>query len=135
MDNRGFFLVVMGFDFSIQTLPLSICTETGKPFIYRFLNGDCKKIYIEEFVVPEEHRRFTFLCGRVYHIYTRDVSSEDSYSCGIQELLNVFPSWDDVKDETLVVSWGLTEEEHNGFYAALTWFAEESDVFIARWSY
>lgn len=125
----------MGFDFSIQTMPLAICTETGKPFIFQCSNEECKKRYIEEFVVPEEHRRFAFLCGRLYHLYTREVSSEDSYSCSIQELLDFFPNWEDLKDENLVETWGWTEEDHNAFQSALTWFAQEGDIFIARWSY
>lgn len=135
IDKLGEHFFTMGFDFSIQTVPLAICTESGKPFVFHCEKGNFVKRYIEEFVVPEEHRRFAFVCGRIYHLYTREVSNADSYSCSIQELLDVFPSWEDLKDEGLVVSWGWTEEDHYAFYRALLWFHAQKDIYVARWSY
>ncbi len=125
----------MGFDFSIQVRVLTVCQETGKAFVFQTTkDGFCKR-YIQDVIVPEEHRPYTFLCGRLYHLYTREVSNADSHSCDIKELLDVFPSWEDLEDENLVIEWKWTQEDHNAFRAALDWFSQQKDVFYARWSY
>ena len=126
----------MGFDFYIK-LRLSLCETTGKPCFYEYIDGTFKINYdIGSITVPEEYRRFLTMRGHHMRLYTEDVNiSQDYYDADISELLEVFPSWDEVEESTLVKRYDWTKQDHDAFYAALEWFNKQSYTFYASWSY
>lgn len=126
----------MGFDFVIQ-LCFSLCSKTGKPFIYKLdtLEKDYK---LPEIVIPEEYRRFLQMRGHFLHIYTDELNEDDMFSTDIQDLLEYFPSWKEITEnpeysEDLDDYW--TEKDHDEFRVALEWFADQPYHFRASWSY
>ena len=122
----------MGFDFFIEGR-FGICRDTGKPFYY---NKDLTKNYdLSTISVPQEYRRFMYLRGHLYYYYTQDVVDNDSYYADVSELLEVFPSWEDItsKDDPEEYDW--TETDHNTFKEAVEWLAKQNQPYYATWSY
>lgn len=123
----------MGFDFLIQ-LVLHICPETGKPFVYSGLKRDFS---IPELNIPKEHRRFIQQRGSIFHAYTYTFNEENIYTVDIYRLLEEFPEWTTVKESAWYGGWedDWTEEDHNDFKEALTWFKQQPFSYQASWSY
>lgn len=125
----------MGFDFSIQLI-LKICSKTGQPFFY---SNKFEKIYeLPKLEVPEEFRPFVQDRGRLYHVYTDDFNIDNKLEASPEELLDVFPDWEDVKGSDYYEGYtenDWSEKTHNLFREALEWFAKQPYSFQASWSY
>lgn len=126
----------MGFDFYIK-LRLNLCEQTGKPCYHEYKDGKYITHYdINSITVPEQYRRFLTLCGHVFHLYVMDLENgDDHFTADISEILEVFPSWEDIESSSLSKKYELTEEDHNAFHEALKWFDEQKCGFYATWSY
>ena len=128
----------MGFDFNI-TLTLQLCPETGKPFYYTSSaeKGFYKEYTLPELNIPEAHKRFVQQRGPIFHVYTGMFSFNDIFTVDIQKLLDEFPDWEEVlsSDYYDENDDGWSEEDHNEFREALTWFNQQNVSFQASWSY
>lgn len=125
----------MGFDFYIKAR-LNICKETGKFYTWSYTApSNFQTIYDINIVVPEEHRRFVDLHGHFLHSYTISCEGDDKYEADVSELLESFPSWDDVSDSDSIKRYDWTEDDHNAFKKALEWFKSQRISFYATWSY
>ena len=128
----------MGFDLFIRC-EMMLCPETGKPFCYGTdTANNFTKIYdLSSITVPEEHRRFLQLRGSIFHAYTTALlESDDNLDMPVLEMLEKYPTWEDVKahDPDCETYW--TENDHNVFQKALEWMATDSFVqYRAHWSY
>lgn len=71
----------------------------------------------------------------MYHLYTQDVSNNDWCIADISELVEVFPSWEEIEDSGFTQEYDWTETDHNQFREALEWFANQDGIFYASWSY
>lgn len=125
----------MGFDFNIK-LRLSLCETTGKPFTWDYTEKVIAKSYdVSSITVPEEYRRFTKKRGHIFHLYTTDALSIDTCEAEISELLENFPSWEDIQGERDIDDEWWTEKDHTLFHEALVWFNKQTYSFYATWSY
>lgn len=128
----------MGFDFYIQ-LVLHMDPTSGKPFFYDTKEDGLtfRNYQLASIEIPEEHREFLQGRGSIFHAYTREFSYNDIFSVKIDELLDEFPDWDEVleSDDCDENRETWTEENHNRFKAALTWFSEQKQSFQATWCY
>ena len=122
----------MGFDFYIK-LRLSLCDKTGKPFMWDYPTMG-KNYDLSTITVPEKYRRFITMRGHIFHLYTTDVISDDACEAEISELLDDFPTWEDIQEEQYNDGW-WTEKDHNLFHEALVWFNTQPHLFYAEWSY
>lgn len=126
----------MGFDIYIK-LVLHLCRENGKPFFYdRKEDGDFFKNYeIPDLEIPKQHRRFLQERGRIFHAYTGAFEYNDLYTIDVEEFLDQFPEWEEVKDSDYYdendETW--TEEDHDQFKEALTWFSKQKLCFEVSW--
>lgn len=124
----------MGFDINIACA-LNVCRETGRPY---FTDKGGEKVFdltkIPE--VPPEYRRFIAMKGHVFYEYTRSFGCDET-TVDAALFFDRFPPWDEVDiDEDDCESAWWTSADHNKFYTAMQWFAEETTVnYIVRWSY
>lgn len=122
----------MGFDFFIE-VRFGLCRETGKPYYY---NENLTKNYdLSSMVVPEKYRRFLQMRGHLYYYYTQDVVNNETYHAYVGELLELFPSWEDITSKEDLEGYEWTETDHNDFKEALEWFTEQNQSYYASWSY
>lgn len=121
----------MGFDLVISC-SLSLCPESGKPFI-PCKNG--KKNFDLSLIpaVPPEFRRFIQLRGSVFYEYTRSFGSDETI-VDIIKFIDRFPPWDEVETE-LEEDAEWTSLDHNKFYAAMEWLADSEVNYMVSWSY
>lgn len=125
----------MGFDFTIK-VRLSLCEKTGKPFTCDYSQKILEKNYdLSTILVPETYRRFTTMRGHIFHLYTTDAISTDTSEADIAELLEYFPSWEDIQAERDNDDDWWTEKDHTLFHEALIWFNMQTYSFYATWSY
>lgn len=128
----------MGFDFFIQLI-LQVCPETGKPFYYNSSpeKGMYKEYTLPELNIPEKHRRFLQGRGSIFHVYTHTFNEENIYTVDIDRFLEVFPEWEEVIDSSWYEGWEdeWTEQDHDDFKEALTWFSKQHPNYQATWSY
>jgi len=129
----------MGFDFYIH-LCFSMCPSTGKPYVWKHTPEGVEKDYqLPTVVVPEEHRRFLQLRGRFLHIYTDEFNENDIFSADIDALLEKFPGWDFIKNDTRYSEYAencdWTEKDHYEFKAALEWCLSQPHWYMANWNY
>jgi hypothetical protein len=122
----------MGFDFFIE-LCIHLCEETGRPYVY---SSNFEKVYELPTlpVVPEVHRRFLKLRGRIFHLYTYDYNEK----ADVNSILDTFPTWEEVKESGYYEDYteaDWSEADHAAFRAALEWFAKQPFSFQASWSY
>jgi hypothetical protein len=109
------------------TCTLDICKNSGKHFYYK----GAKKIYDMPEVIPEMYRAYANLRGRIYEIYARLVTDDESTS--ITNFVDKFPDWSDIKDcNESNESW--TEEDHDKFHAALSWFSAQETCYTISWT-
>lgn len=123
----------MGYDFYIKAR-FAVCEITGQLYYYS-LNPLTRHYDLSKIVVPEQYRRFLYLRGRMYHLYTQDVSNDDWFQTEISELVETFPSWEDIEESGFAEDYDWKEEDHNQFREALEWFANQDGIFYASWSY
>ncbi len=82
--------------------------------------------------VPEEYRRFLYEKGRWFQAYMREGIWIDS----LEHVLEEFPSWEDVQEQFPVETNdknGWSENDHNLFREAVTWFSKQKQMFIVMW--
>jgi len=120
----------MGFDIYISH-SLVICKDTGRHFYYR----GSEKVYDMPPVVPEEHREFIRMRGKVFRIYTNLVTDEMSIS--VEGFVENYPEWPDIIQDSDYEDnpdfWN--EDKHNRFYTALKWFSEQNGCYMISWCY
>jgi hypothetical protein len=117
----------MGFDIYIHC-NLQICKNTGRYFYYKGF----EKIYDIPQIIPETHREFINMRGRVFRIYTSLIT--DDVNTSVEDFLDKYPSWSDIiehSDFEKNMLWD--EDKHNKFYAALTWFVEQGSCYTISW--
>ena len=119
----------MGFDMIIAC-SLSLCPESGKPFI-TCKNGQKNFDLSQIPEVPQEFRRFIQLRGSVFYEYTRSFGPDETI-VDIIKFIDRFPPWDEVELDGDEV-W--TSLDHNKFYAAVEWMADSEVNYIVSWSY
>jgi hypothetical protein len=119
----------MGFDIYIRC-SLDICKDTGRYFYYKGL----EKIYDMPKIVPEEHRGFVNMKGRIFRIYTDLVT--DDMSTSVENFIDKYPSWSDILEDSDFKKYSdfWNEDMHNRFYSALKWFSEEGSCYMISWS-
>jgi hypothetical protein len=122
----------MGFDFYIK-LRLSLCEKTGKPFMWDYPTMG-KNYDLSTIIVPEKYRGFITMRGHIFHLYTTDIGL-DACEAEISDLLDDFPSWEDIQEQQCDDDEWWTEEDHNNFHEALLWFDTQAHSFYATWSY
>jgi len=115
----------MGFDIYIHCI-VNICKNTGRHFYY----GSAQEEIVPK-PIPEEHREFVQMRGKIYRIYTQLVTDESCTS--VANFVDKFPEWSDiVVDSDFDSSW--TEGMHDRFYNALKWFSEQEICYMISWS-
>jgi hypothetical protein len=119
----------MGFHIYINCF-LGICEDTGKHFYYR----NFQKVYDMPPVVPEEHREFINMKGKVFRIYT-DLITDDT-STSVTNFIDKYPEWFDIVEDSNFESCSeyWNEEKHNRFYAALKWFSDQDISYTISWN-
>jgi len=128
----------MGFDLFLHAV-FMLCPKTGKPyyFVRNSQNYITEEYDLTAIVIPDIHRRFLKLRGGVLHAYTTRVLNDTECTDVIPAtLLDVFPSWEDVKNYDPDCESYWTEAEHNGFKRTLEWMNNESTIeYRVSWSY
>ncbi len=128
----------MGFDIVIQ-LTLTMCEETGKPY---YLSYDKEKNLLEKIYgvpdveVPEHLRKYLRGKGHFYHIYTGYFEENDSRTVPVEEFLEQYPKWEEVKKyeeyhEEIRSCWSF--EDHKNFKDLLQWCNEAGPSFEVCW--
>lgn len=128
----------MGFDLVIHA-EFMLCPDTGKPYYYG-KDGNNKLICVYDLspiVVPPEHRKFLTLRGGFLHSYTtRIFENDDILEATPATMLDIFPSWEDIKANEPDCEPYWSEADHNGFKEALEWMDSKSPIqYRLHWSY
>jgi hypothetical protein len=128
----------MGFDIQIE-VSLSMCPVTGKPYFFKY-NEERKqleKVYgFPDFTVPEDLRNYLQYRGHFFHAYCDTLENDGGTRCSVEEFLESYPSWDDVKEVLKcddVEYW--TVKDHNAFRRLLKWCLQQDCYFTVSWSY
>lgn len=123
----------MGFYITIR-MTLMMCDVTGKPYFYgKNSENISEKIYGYPVLdVPEKYRRFLNEKNSIYRAY---MVNEDQYQNFTDELLDRFPTWEDVKEDypDAEDEYNWTEVDHNLLKDALEWFSHTDISFMVSW--
>lgn len=121
----------MGFDINIEMV-LFMCPETGKPYHY---GKGLEHVYeIPTLNPPKELIRYFRERGHVFHAYTEFFNQEEKYNVYVEQFLEEYPCWDDVKEHSCYDDY-WTEKDHNNFKKLLEWCLEQPVTFRITWSY
>ncbi len=128
----------MGFDIQVS-VTLLMCPETGKPFYFKYNEEEkrLEKAYgLPEFTVPEELRPYLQQRGPWFHAYCDVIERDSGTTTDVEEFLECYPSWDDVKEGGYCdYSQEWTVKDHNAFRRLLKWCLEQDCYFTVSWSY
>lgn len=123
----------MGYDMFVM-LQLPIDPTSGQPS--EFNTRGLTPLNLSNYVVPEEHRKYINNRGWIFHEYVPMSCKEDvGTHVDADYLAKYIPDWDTFKTRIpsdWVDAW--REEDHNGFKAAMEWFAKKG-YYTVIWSY
>ena len=131
----------MGFDINI-TMSLQMCPASGKPFYYGSdpKTNKIEKIYgLPNILVPAKMCEYLEGRGSIFHAYTDTFNDKDIFNVSVDEFLDEYPTWEDVKKSGYYVDedengyW--MEEDHEGFKRLLEWCCQQGPSFRVCWSY
>ena len=115
----------MGFDIYI-TCSLGICKDTGRHFYYRGVD----KVYGVPPDVPEEHREFVRMKGKIFRNYAGFL--RHMISTSIENFIYQWPEWSDIVEDADYKEYAeiWNEDTHKRFYNALKWFSEQNGCYM-----
>jgi hypothetical protein len=134
------FLFRMGFDIMINVC-FNMCSETGKPFYYKFDKNTqiLNRIYeMPSIEVPQQLRKYLVGRGHLFHAYTDTFNERDVFQACADQFLEYYPTWEQVMAneefrDDIVDFWN--EEDHTNFKKLLEWCTDQDFTFQVTWSY
>lgn len=125
----------MGFDIYVY-MTLKMCPKSGRPYYY---GKNFEAVYdLPDIIVPEKMCEYLEGRGKIFHAYTEIFNNENRFDVDVEEFLESYPDWDDVKESSYYdkddTYW--LREDHLGFKRLLEWCRDQHGVFFrVSWSY
>ncbi len=126
----------MGFDIAVR-LQISMCPETGQPFVYWPKTDGLVKRYdipLVDYKIPEEFCKYATGRGQIFYAYTDYYNKNNVTDVDVYDFVANYPSWETVTQNANYLPEDWSETDHNGFKALLDWCVGTSD-FRINWSY
>lgn len=87
----------MGFDFHIGIL-LHMDPVTGRPYTFDLKELNGKLFELPSPSIPEKLRPYLYIRGPQMKVYTEHFNEKNQYTVCVDQFLEHFPSWKDVKE-------------------------------------
>jgi hypothetical protein len=116
-------------------LKVSIDPQTGLPIVNYYTNDgsieqkpfvpiDCK--------IPEKYTKYIEQHGHHFHSYLRAFVT-NSYKCSIDEFIENYPSWDQLKDDNEYLEDDWSHSDHLDYRDFMVWMKNSSYEFELEW--
>ena len=122
----------MGFDMNVM-MELFMCPATGSPYYY---TKNFEKVYdlSNLIVVPEDLRNYLNGRGHIFHAYTDYFDARDVSDVSVEEFLEQFPKWKEVKKSGYYEpDYDWSQEDHKTFKKLLKWCCKQDVNFKVSW--